>query len=247
MHKLMGAMLRENNIGFAELNGKVPVSKRGDLIRRFETNDSCKVFLSTEAGGSGLNLQVADILINFELPWNPAKKNQRIGRIDRIGQKNSHLTIFNLITTNSIKTRISLGLLAKQSLFDGVLNKANQTNFVDFSEKGRSQFLNQVAEMVDALDHEEEELEEVREVEDSGKAERQLEEEGLEVAGEDSEGGQNGGMSVTSVNGREDRAKKMEAVMNSGIQFLAGLMEMSSGTKIDVKDQKIEVNPTLVK
>ena len=245
MHKLMGAMLRENNIGFAELNGKVPVSKRGDLIRRFETNDSCKVFLSTEAGGSGLNLQVADILINFELPWNPAKKNQRIGRIDRIGQKSSHLTIFNLITTNSIETRISLGLLVKQSLFDGVLNKANQTNFVDFSEKGRSQFLNQVAEMVDALDHEEEELEDVREVEveDSGKAEKQLEEEGLEVAGEDSEGGQNGGMSVASVNEREDRAKKMEAVMNSGIQFLAGLMEMSSGIKIDVKDQKIEVNP----
>lgn len=97
------------------------------------------------------------------------------------------------------------------------------------------------------MDHEEEELEDVREVEaeveDSGKAEKQLEEEGLEVAGEDSEGGQNGGMSVASVNEREDRAKKMEAVMNSGIQFLAGLMEMSSGIKIDVKDQKIEVNP----
>src|SRR5690554_2887620 len=99
--------------------------------------------------------------------------------------------------------------------------------------------------MVDALDHEEEDLAEVREVEveDSGIAEKQIEEEGLVVAGEDSEVGQNGGRSVASANEREDKAKKMEAVMNSGIQFLAGLIEMSSGTKIDIKDQKIEVNP----
>ncbi len=79
-------MLREENIGFAELNGSVPVNKRGQLIREFEENRACKVFISTEAGGSGLNLQVADTVINFELPWNPAKKNQRFGRIDRIGQ-----------------------------------------------------------------------------------------------------------------------------------------------------------------
>jgi SNF2 family DNA or RNA helicase len=43
--------------------------------------------MSTEAGGAGLNLQMTDILINFELLWNPAKKNQRIGRIDRLGQR----------------------------------------------------------------------------------------------------------------------------------------------------------------
>lgn len=244
MHKLMGAMLRENNIGFAELNGKVPVSKRGDLIRRFETNPACKVFLSTEAGGSGLNLQVADILINFELPWNPAKKNQRIGRIDRIGQKSSHLTIFNFITTNSIETRISLGLLVKQSLFDGVLNKANQTNFVDFSEKGRSQFLNQVAEMVDALDQEEAELEDAVGAEvESTEAKEEMDDSVLEVVGEeqtDAVISTSGSISGTE---KEERARKMEAVMNSGIQFLAGLMEMSSGTKINIKDQKIEVNP----
>ncbi len=67
VHKLIGKMLRENNIGFVELSGKIPVKSRGELISKFEDNDQYKIFLSTEAGGSGLNLQVADILINFEL------------------------------------------------------------------------------------------------------------------------------------------------------------------------------------
>ena len=148
VHKLIGRILRDNNIGFVELNGKIPVKSRGELIRKFESNPQYKIFLSTEAGGSGLNLQVADTLINFELPWNPAKKNQRIGRIDRIGQKGNKLTIYNLITRNSIEQKIASGLLVKQSLFDGVLSKDANTNFVDFSTKGRSQFILQLEEFI---------------------------------------------------------------------------------------------------
>jgi SNF2 family DNA or RNA helicase len=85
MNNIIGKMLRESNVGFAELNWKIPVKHRGKLIQKFEENKDCKVFLSTEAGGSGLNLQAADTVVNFELPWNPAKKNQRIGRIDLLG------------------------------------------------------------------------------------------------------------------------------------------------------------------
>lgn len=148
VHKLIGKLLRDHHIGFVELNGKIPVQSRGELIRKFESNPQYKVFLSTEAGGSGLNLQVADTLINFELPWNPAKKNQRIGRIDRLGQKSSKLTIFNLITLLSIEQQIALGLLVKQSLFDGVLGDNGRINFVDFSSKGRSQFIQQLEEFI---------------------------------------------------------------------------------------------------
>lgn len=85
MLQLIGRMLHEEGIGFAMLSGKVAVKNRGQLIKKFETDPGCKIFLSSEAGGSGLNLQVADTVIYFELPWNPAKKNQRIGRIDRLG------------------------------------------------------------------------------------------------------------------------------------------------------------------
>ena len=144
VHKLIGKMLRENKIGFVELSGKIPVKSRGDLIKKFENTPECKVFLSTEAGGAGLNLQFADTLINFELPWNPAKKNQRIGRIDRLGQRSSNLTIYNLITRNSIETSIAAGLLVKQNLFEGVLDSGSKTDYVDFSSKGRSQFIDQL-------------------------------------------------------------------------------------------------------
>ena len=74
MLHMIGKMLQRNGIGYAQLSGKVAVKNRGLLVKKFETDEHCKVFLSTEAGGSGLNLQVADTVINFELPWNPAKK-----------------------------------------------------------------------------------------------------------------------------------------------------------------------------
>ena len=105
-----------------------------------------------------------EVITNFELPWNPAKKNQRIGRIDRLGQKSKKLNIYNFITNNSIEIRIASGLLVKQNLFEGVLNNDNPTDFVDFSEKGRSQFLDQIAEMVAGFDENENRIipEEVR-------------------------------------------------------------------------------------
>jgi SNF2 family DNA or RNA helicase len=68
VHQLIGELLRKRGVGYTELNGRVPVKQRGALIKRFEQDPQCKVFLSTEAGGAGLNLQTADILINFELP-----------------------------------------------------------------------------------------------------------------------------------------------------------------------------------
>ena len=152
VHKLIGQMLRKNKIGFVELNGKVPVKLRFDLIKKFENSPECNVFLSTEAGGAGLNLQFADTLINFELPWNPAKKNQRIGRIDRLGQKSGTLTILNLITQRSIEQQIAAGLLVKQNLFEGVLDSGSRTDYVDFSSKGRSQFIDQLESFINSTD-----------------------------------------------------------------------------------------------
>jgi len=151
-HKLIGKMLRAKGVGFVELNGRIPVKSRGELIKRFETNNAYQVFLSTETGGAGLNLQVADTLINFELPWNPSKKNQRIGRIDRIGQKHAKLTIFNLIAKNSIEQQIASGLLVKQDLFDGVLGKDATTNIVDFSSKGKSLFIEQLEKFIQSAE-----------------------------------------------------------------------------------------------
>jgi SNF2 family DNA or RNA helicase len=253
VHKLIGKILRENNIGFVELNGKIPVKSRGELIRKFETNPQYKIFLSTEAGGSGLNLQVADTLINFELPWNPAKKNQRIGRIDRIGQKSNKLTIYNFITRNSIEMKIASGLLVKQSLFDGVLGESGQTNFVDFSTKGRSQFIQQLEEFVNEIEQAEPENMDKSEVTENPVT---LQEEvtqqrpavEIDLSDDTTEAQEEPNAapaeSTVGENGRGGNAtaEDLEQVMNNGMQFLSGLFKMATGKEMGMEGQKIEVN-----
>ena len=259
VHKLIGQMLRENKIGFAELNGKVPVKLRGNLIQKFENNPECKIFLSTESGGSGLNLQVADILINFELPWNPAKKNQRIGRIDRLGQKSNKLTIYNFITRDSIEQQIALGLLVKQSLFEGVLNSSSKTNLVDFSSKGRSQFIEQLQAFINQLESQEKEEitqsdtdQEVSEQEKdllTGFESEDLDEEKedklqlyIPFEEEDKLQSKETEQKASPAAEIESKAVELEQVMNNGMQFLSGLFKMSTGKELGLDGQQIKVN-----
>ena len=251
MNQLIGQMLRKNNIRFTELNGTVPVKHRGRLIKKFEDDPKCNVFLSTEAGGAGLNLQVADTVINFELPWNPAKKNQRIGRIDRLGQKSEHLTVINFISQHSIEQKIAAGLLLKQNLFEGVLDHSIELDTVDFSEKGKGQFLKQLEQFI-------EELPQWDDVDGSEKEENELLQEidaihnFQEANGQDEEGSpgekhreeppvEKPATGKTVPNSQE-QVKQMEEVMNQGLGFLAGLYKMSTGQDMGVEDQKIEID-----
>jgi SNF2 family DNA or RNA helicase len=253
VHKLIGKLLRENNIGFVELNGKIPVQSRGELIRKFEHNPQYKIFLSTEAGGSGLNLQVADTLINFELPWNPAKKNQRIGRIDRLGQKSGKLTIFNFITRGSIEDQIASGLLVKQSLFDGVLGDNGTINSVDFSSKGRSQFIQQLEAFIAETERREQEAEQAPGLlsEREGvpvSANEGLTDGTIDLSDDEAETPEtNAGDHAVPDSPEPDKApavqvEELEKVMNSGLQFLSGLFKMTTGKEMGMENQKIEVN-----
>jgi SNF2 family DNA or RNA helicase len=251
VHKLIGQLLRQNKIGFVELNGKVPVKARGDMIRKFENSPECKVFLSTEAGGAGLNLQIANTLINFELPWNPAKKNQRIGRIDRLGQKSNKLTIYNLITRDSIEQQIAAGLLVKQNLFESVLDGGSTTDYVDFSSKGRSQFIDQLEAFInlskdegdaedisgaapeETIEHEDdlaEALEPAYAAEDAGADKPQASEKDASEK------------QKSPADESESKATELEQVMDSGMQFLAGLFKMSTGKDLGLENRKITVN-----
>jgi SNF2 family DNA or RNA helicase len=264
VHKLIGKLLRDHNIGFVELNGKIPVKSRGELIRKFETNPQYKVFLSTEAGGSGLNLQIADTLINFELPWNPAKKNQRIGRIDRIGQKSNKLTIFNFITRRSIEEQIASGLLVKQSLFDGVLGQESHSDFVDFSSKGRSQFIKQLEQFITETEKPVEVDEEIISataamlVPSTGQSQitgepgetpttqfEKSDAQEIDLSDDFSEDIFTESPVDTSTAAETkpvSKIEEMEQVMNSGMQFLSGLFKMSTGKDVGFENQKIEVN-----
>lgn len=245
VHKLIGKMLRENNIGFVELNGSVPVKMRGELIKKFEDNPHCKIFLSTEAGGSGLNLQVADTLINFELPWNPAKKNQRIGRIDRLGQKSNKLTILNFITRDSIEQQIASGLLIKQNLFDGVLDGSSTTNYVDFSSKGRSQFIQQLEEFITetenaTVEHDQEKIE-TSLIEPESLAKIMIDADDIDPTEKLFDTVQENQPAPTKTVA-EEKAQEIEQVMNTGMQFLAGLFKMSTGKDLGLSGQTVEIN-----
>jgi len=101
----------------------VPQLKRRAEIARFREDPACQLFLSSDAGATGLNLQMANAVINLDLPWNPAKLEQRIARAWRKGQK-SAVTVVNFVTENSIEHSILHLLSAKRTLADGVLDGA---------------------------------------------------------------------------------------------------------------------------
>ncbi len=122
MFDLLIKELRKRDISYEYLNGEIPASQREIIIEKFTDDPNIKIFLSTDAGGVGVNLQSANILINMDLPWNPAVLEQRVGRIYRLGQK-KHINVFNFISKGSIEHRILYLLGFKQSVFTGVIEE----------------------------------------------------------------------------------------------------------------------------
>ncbi|CAN0499348.1 unnamed protein product, partial [Phaeothamnion confervicola] len=99
----------------------VPQVRRREEINRFKNDPNCRLFLSTDSGSVGLNLQAASAVINIDLPWNPAKLEQRIARAWRKHQTRA-VTVINLVTEGSIEHAILHLLNVKQVLADGLLD-----------------------------------------------------------------------------------------------------------------------------
>jgi SNF2 family DNA or RNA helicase len=126
------------------LCGTVPGKERRGLLERFRDDPDCRVFLSTDAGGTGLNLQSADTLINLEVPWNPAVLEQRIARVHRLGQHRP-VQVFNLVTRDSIEERVLRAVETKRSLFDSVFGQGGDE--VLFDALGNQAFVETVREL----------------------------------------------------------------------------------------------------
>ncbi len=145
MTRIVGQELDARNVKFQYLHGGIPGADRGKLFDNFNNDPECRVFLSTDAGGVGLNLQAASLLINLDIPWNPAVLEQRIGRIYRIGQKRN-VSIINMVSTGTIEHKM-LGVLSfKKGLSEGILDQGDNTIFM-----GDSKFkilMNTVEEMI---------------------------------------------------------------------------------------------------
>ena len=145
MTHLAGEVLRKLKIGFVSLHGGVPSRQRGALMAKFKEDPKCQVFLSTDAGGVGLNLQAASAVVNFEPPWNPARLEQRIGRVHRLGQSRP-VHVVHMLTEDSIEERVWETLRLKKSLFASVFDSPAAE--VSFAKLGRKSGLQAIKEIL---------------------------------------------------------------------------------------------------
>ncbi len=138
-------LLKKRRLGYVRLDGSVPQKQRAELVHTFQTSPDCRLFLATNAGSVGLNLQAANTVINVDLPWNPAVLEQRIARAHRMGQK-QHVQVFVLVTEGTIEENLLTTLAAKKDLALAALDAESDVDRVDLASgiqelKGRLEVL----------------------------------------------------------------------------------------------------------
>ncbi|MYD91593.1 MAG: DEAD/DEAH box helicase [Caldilineaceae bacterium SB0662_bin_9] len=118
----LGGLLEEDGVRFEVIHGDVPERDRRDIRSRFslpkESRDAVDVLLSSEVGCEGLDFQFCDMLVNYDLPWNPMRIEQRIGRLDRHGQESQAIAIVNLVTPDTVDYEIYDRCLLRLGIFE---------------------------------------------------------------------------------------------------------------------------------
>jgi len=143
MHELLVRRFKKRSWDHVVFHGGVPGVKRTELVDRFRDDPRCRTFLATDAGGVGLNFQHASVVMNLDLPWNPAVLEQRIGRVHRLGQRQP-VRVINFVAKGTIEEGMLSVLQFKKSLFAGVLDGGEKDVFI-----GGSRF-NKFMETVEA-------------------------------------------------------------------------------------------------
>jgi hypothetical protein len=134
MTRMVELRLRKLGLGCVRLHGGVPTAKRGELMDRFREDDAVQVFLSTDAGGVGLNLQSGAAVINLDVPWNPAVLEQRNARVHRLGQSRT-VQIITMVAADSYEEQVLALVRNKQNLFDNVIGEDASEDVVGVSKK----------------------------------------------------------------------------------------------------------------
>ncbi len=129
---LIEPLLGKHGADYVRLDGSIPQKKRQLLVSRFQQDPSCRVFVTTNAGATGLNLQAANTVINVDLPWNPAILDQRIARAHRMGQK-SPVQVYVLVTEDTIEESLLGTLSAKHELALAALDVESEVDAVDLA------------------------------------------------------------------------------------------------------------------
>jgi len=131
---------------YALHTGSVSQIKRREEINRFKNDPNCRLFLSSDAGSTGLNLQNANVVINVDLPWNPAKLEQRIARAWRKHQTRP-VQVINLICENSIEHRMLFLLAQKKNLAQEVIDGLGEVTSMDMPS-GRVAFMERMESLM---------------------------------------------------------------------------------------------------
>ena len=145
MTEMVESLVRSLGLGCVRLYGGVATHKRGELMDKFQNDDAIQVFISTDAGGVGLNLQAGSALINLDMPWNPAVLDQRIARIHRLGQKQK-VQIFLLLAEHSYEQQVASLVKGKRDLFDNVISPDATEDVVGVSKKMLQSIIDDLAE-----------------------------------------------------------------------------------------------------
>jgi hypothetical protein len=130
---MLKSFLEERGIVCSTLNGSMSMDERRMAQREFR--DKARILISTDAGGEGLNLQFCHVVINYDLPWNPMRIEQRIGRVDRIGQ-NKIVRAINFVYENSVEGRVREVLQAKLSIILDEMGVDKTNDVLDTSLSG---------------------------------------------------------------------------------------------------------------
>ena len=119
----LSRMLGVRRIAARSIHGRMSVDEREKAIDEFLTDDDVRVLVTSDVGGEGIDLQCASVIVNYDLPWNPMVVEQRIGRLDRIGQVSARIEVLNFATKDSIESTILQRLLQKIGIFESTLGE----------------------------------------------------------------------------------------------------------------------------
>ncbi|WP_042775871.1 SNF2-related protein [Sinorhizobium fredii] len=140
--KYLARRLRADGVQATLIMGDMGKNKDA-LLQRFAEPDGPSVLLSSEVGSEGIDLQFCRFVVNYDLPWNPMRVEQRIGRLDRLGQKAERISIINLAVTNTIEDRILMRLYDRINVFresigdlEEILGEATEKIMIDLLDPG---------------------------------------------------------------------------------------------------------------
>lgn len=239
MTRLVAQEMDSQGIKYEYLHGGIPSIKRKELVNSFTDNPEVRVFLSTDAGSTGLNLQSGSVVINLDLPWNPAILEQRIARVYRIGQK-KNIQVINLISIGTIEEQMLSKLRFKSSMFEGALDGGEDTVFINNEDKFEGMIQKIESFIEEPAETENPGLPETLEKEEKKESVEKVTETPEETATPSES------HSYTSEdNSPEERTNSSKQLISDGISFLSQLSKTLQDPKAtqDLIDNLVEEDP----